>query len=303
MKPVELSVIICTYNRDKYIYNVLKSIAENDFPKDRYEIVLVNNNCTDQTEEECSRFMQDFPDVDLKIFKESNQGLSYARNRGISEAGGDVLVYVDDDAVVNSGYLKTYADFFETHQEVDAAGGRIEPRYETREPDWFSKYIRQLITAKLDLGSKERRFPKGKFPGGGNAAYRKAVFDKVGLFNVELGRKGTGLIGAEEKDLFDKMTDRGIQFFYLPNAVLYHIIPESKLTKDYFERWTYAIGKSEYLRTHSSRKKYLKRIFREMVKWGGTIVLWIWFLVCLQPKKGNKLLRFRYNVTRGLLGR
>ncbi|MDE5575344.1 MAG: glycosyltransferase [Bacteroidales bacterium] len=303
MKPVKLSVIICTYNRDKYIYNVLKSIAENDFPKNRYEIVLVNNNCTDQTEKECSRFVQNFSDVDLKIFKESNQGLSYARNRGVSEAGGDVLVYVDDDAVVNSEYLKTYADFFETHPEVDAAGGRIDPRYETREPDWFSKYIRQLITAKLDLGKHERRFPKGKFPGGGNAAYRKTVFDRVGLFNVELGRKGTGLIGAEEKDLFDKMTDQGIQFFYLPNAVLYHIIPDSKLTRDYFERWTYAIGKSEYLRTHSSRKKYLKRIFREIVKWGGTAVLWLRFLVCLQPKKGNKLIRFRYNVTRGLLGR
>lgn len=303
MEAVRLSVIICTYNRDKYIYNVLKSIAENDFPKDRYEIVLVNNNCTDQTESECSRFLQDFSDVDLKIFKEAHQGLSYARNRGISEAEGDVLVYVDDDAVVNSGYLKTYADFFDTHPEVDAAGGRIVPRYETSEPDWFSKYTRQLITAQLDFGKKECRFPKGKFPGGGNAAYRKTVFDRVGFFNVELGRKGTGLIGAEEKDLFDKMTDQGIQFFYLPDAVLYHIIPDSKLTKDYFERWTYAIGKSEYLRTRSSRKKYVKRIFRETVKWGGTLVLWLRFLVSLQPNKGNKLIRFRYNVTRGLLGR
>lgn len=303
METIKLSVIICTYNRDKYIYNVLRSIAENDFPKNRYEIVLVNNNCTDQTEAECSRFMQDFSDVDLKIFTESNQGLSYARNRGISEAKGDVLVYVDDDAVVNSEYLKTYVEFFETHPKIDAAGGMIVPRYETNEPDWFSKYTRQLITAKLDLGRKERRFPKRKFPAGGNAAYRKTVFDRVGFFNVELGRKGTGLIGAEEKDLFDKMTDIGIQFFYLPNAILYHIIPEAKLTKDYFERWTYAIGKSEYLRTRSSRKKYLKRIFWEIVKWGGTVVLWIWFLMCLQPKKGNKLVRFRYNVTRGLLGR
>ena len=63
-----LSAVICTYNREKYIYNVLRSIAENDFSKDGYEIVLVNNNCTDNTEAECLRFKNDFPDVAFHCF-------------------------------------------------------------------------------------------------------------------------------------------------------------------------------------------------------------------------------------------
>ena len=94
------SIIICTYNRDKYIYNVLKSIAENDFPTEKFEIILINNNSTDNTEEECNRFRTDFPLPNYRYFIEKEQGLSYARNRGINKSTGDILIYVDDDALV-----------------------------------------------------------------------------------------------------------------------------------------------------------------------------------------------------------
>ena len=81
-----ISVILCTYNRDKYIYNVLKSVADNDYPRDQYEIVLVNNNSTDTTESECQRFMADYPDIRFRYCVEKSQGLSYARNCGIRNA-------------------------------------------------------------------------------------------------------------------------------------------------------------------------------------------------------------------------
>ena len=74
-----LSVIICTYNRDKYIYNVLESLAENTLPASQYEIVLIDNNCTDNTRGECARFVQDFPEVTFRDFVETNQGLSRVR--------------------------------------------------------------------------------------------------------------------------------------------------------------------------------------------------------------------------------
>jgi len=281
----------------------LKSIAKNNFPTDQYEIVLVNNNSTDNTESECNRFKSDYPDITFSYFIEYNQGLSYARNCGIKNANGDILVYVDDDATVNEEYLKTYSDFFIENPTIDAAGGPILPVYESKEPEWVSHYTRQLITGRLYLGEKQQEFPKGSFPGGGNAAYRKTVFDKVGLFNVDLGRKGDSLIGAEEKDLFDKMTTLKIRFFYLPKAILYHIIPDSKLTREHFVKLTYSIGKSERIRTQLiSKKKYYHRICMEFVKWCATIVLWFKFLFQLQIMKGNKLILFRYNVTKGLLG-
>ncbi len=296
-----LSVILCTYNRERYIYNVLESIAAGGYGD--YEIVLVNNNSTDGTEGECQRFAKEHPEVKMRYCVERQQGLSYARNRGIRESQGDVLVYVDDDALVNREYLQTYADFFERNGEAVAAGGPIIPRYDgCEEPDWMSHYTRQLVTGKLYLGDKEREFPGEAFPGGGNAAYRKNVFDTVGLFNTDLGRKGNSLIGAEEKDLFDKMTSHGMKFYYLPTAILYHLIPPKKLTQDDFDRLTTGIGQSERFRTRQiGKKKYLIRLAKEAVKWGGTLVLWIGFALKGKFNKGNKLVAFRRNVTRGLL--
>ena len=136
-----------------------------------------------------------------------------------------------------------------------------------------------------------------------SAAYRKKVFDEIGLFNVNLGRKGNNLFGAEEKDIFDKMTSKGMKYYYLPNAILYHIIPKEKLQKEYFNKLTYSIGKSERMRTlNISKTKYIKRLFSEGIKWLASIVLFLGYTIVFTPQKGWKLLLFRKNVTKGLLG-
>jgi len=298
-----LTAIICTYNRAKYIGNLLESIAANDLPKTKYEILLVDNNCTDNTQEICEAFTKAHPDIQFHYTHEPEQGLSAARNRGIKEAHGDILVYIDDDASVDTHYLRTYADWFAAHPETMACGGPIEPLYETAEPDWMTSYTRALLCAWMNYGSKVRAYPRGRYPGGGNAAYRKTVFEKVGLFNTALGRKGRNLMGSEEKDIFDKMHTLGMQVLYLPTPVLHHIIPQSKLERPYFDRLTLQMGISERQRTLSiGTRKYIKRIFAEVIKWMGTIALFCGYTLQLHPEKGIALLRFRYNVTCGLLG-
>ena len=300
-----ISVIICTYNRDKYIYNVLQSLAKGTLGADGYEIVLVDNNCTDNTRSEVDRFCKDYPQVSLRYFVETNQGLSHARNRGIKESKGDILAYVDDDATVNAEYLATYADWFLNHPETDAAGGPIIPHYETgSEPKWMTYFIKRLLTGYLYFGDKAKPFPGDNYPGGGNAAYRSRVFEKVGLYNVELGRNGDSLGGGEEKDIFDKMKREGMQFVYLPCAILYHSIPGYKLEADYFNRLTTGIGQSERARTlRIGKSSYRKRLLSELKKWCATIVLWCFYLVTFRPSRGNMLIRFRRNVTKALLGK
>ncbi len=300
---MKLSVIFCTYNREKYIYNALKSIVEEGYPYDDYEIVLVNNKSTDSTEEICNQFKLDYPKVDFCYFLETNQGLSYARNRGVKESRGEILVFVDDDATVFEHYLCSIDDFFEKHPDVSACGGPIQPVYEIEKPKWLSHYTEQLIGGALYEGDKVKPFKNGKYPGGGNSAFRKQVFEKYGLFNVELGRKGTGLIGAEEKDLYDRLSKGNEVFYYLPQMGIYHYIPEKKLTQSHFKELTYSIGKSEYIRTKTvSKKAYRGRILSECKKWIASIILFVSYTVMLVPSKGWKLLQFRWNVTKGLLG-
>lgn len=300
-----ISVIICTYNRARYIYNVLKSIAQGTFPAEGYEIVLVDNNCTDNTRTEVDRFCKDFPHVSLRYFTETRQGLSHARNRGITESRGDILVYVDDDATVNPEYLTAYSEWFTANPDTDAAGGPIIPHYETgQEPGWMTYFIKRLLTGYLYFGKKAGPFPGDNYPGGGNAAYRRSVFDRVGLYNVELGRNGDSLAGGEEKDIFSKMKRENMKFTYLPDAILYHSIPAYKLEPDYFNRLTVSIGESERARTlRIGRKAYRKRLLSECKKWCATLMLWLYYLITFRVGRGNMLIRFRSNVTRGLRGK
>lgn len=301
---MKFSVIFCTYNREKYIYNAMKSIAEQDFPYTDYEIVLINNNSTDSTESICNRFREDYPQVGFRYFIETNQGLSYARNRGVKESRGDILVFVDDDATVFELYLSSINNFFDIYPEVNACGGPIVPVYEVKKPKWLSHYTEQLLGGALYEGDKVKPFSNGKYPGGGNSAFRKEVFEKYGLFNVELGRKGTGLIGAEEKDLYDRLTRGNEQFYYLPQMGIHHYIPEKKLTKAHFRELTYSIGKSERIRTKGvSPKAYRNRVLAECKKWMASLVLFAGYTLMLSPGKGWKLVQFRWYVSKGVLGK
>ena len=300
---LRFSVILCTYNREKYIFQALESIALQDYPHNRYEIVLVNNNSTDSTEKLCIEFRKKYPDIRFNYCIETQQGLSYARNRGIEESQGELLVYVDDDATVFPNYLQAYDDFFVAYPAEFAAGGPIIPHYEIKRPEWISHYTEVLLTAYLYKGEKIIPFKYGRFPGGGNACYRAETFSKFGNFNVELGRKGNGLIGAEEKDFFARLFSTKEKVWYIPQAGIYHYIPEQKLTEEYFNKLTYSIGVSERIRTLGNSKKYFcKRLLDETVKWAASLALFLGFLLKGKYNIGKKLLQFRYNVTKGLLG-
>lgn len=300
---MKISVIICTYNRCKYIYNALKSVAENDFPTEDYEVILVNNNCTDDTEKESLRFRNDFPQIEFKQFFECNQGLSYARNRGIRESRGEMLVFLDDDAFVQTDYLKNLSRFLSQYPDAMAYGGKISPVFETgREPDWLGRWSYSWVSA-LDKGSAVSLFAGRSYPIGANMGIRKSVFDSCGTFNVELGRSKNNLNGGEEKDMFDRIAKGGHKIYYFPNIEAKHVIPPHRVTIAFIKRLGYGVGVSERRRTLGvSRTQYLKRLFSECVKWFATMMLLIGYVFMLSPKKGVALLLFRWNVSRGLCG-
>jgi glycosyltransferase involved in cell wall biosynthesis len=295
----ELSVIVCTYNRSEYLPDLLESIKKQDFNRDRFELIIIDNNSTDPTSTISKDFINRSPDLNARYYLETNSGLSFARNRGIKESKGEVLVFVDDDAVAVPDYLLSIAEYFKSHSNIAAGGGKILPRYENEPPDWMTPFLLPVVSA-LDMGDKIRYFPAKKYPIGANMFFRREVFDKVGMFNPNLGRKGKKLLGGEEKDMFLRMGSSQ-KIVYLPEACIFHIVPKKRLEQSYITEMAYGVGYSEKIRNRAGGKKLFRMYLTELFKWMATILLFFIYLVKLEYPKSRMLLIFRYYVSKGML--
>lgn len=301
---MRFSFITCTYNREKYLGQTLKSVCEQTFSAGDYEILVIDNNSTDGTADVCQEYRLKYPDRQFHCFKEMNQGFSFALNRGIREAKGEYIIYVDDDETVEPEHLERLNNRLEEYPEAVLAASPVVPVYENGEPRWMSYFTQRLIGGWFDRGNKVKVLDANHYPGTGHTVIKRELYQKYGYYNTELGRKGTSLMGAEDKDMFNRLKSNGVVSYYFPDIPIYHHIPESKTTDEFFDRLTYAVGKSERVRTLSvSAEEYRRRLFREAVKWAGSAVLCLVYTLGLQPAKGIRLLRFRRNVTKGLLGK
>lgn len=297
-----ISIIVCTYNRDKFIYDCLKRIADNGFPEDGYEVILVNNNSTDSTEQLCKKFISDYPQVQFRYFNETNQGLSYARNRGIAEASGDWVVFLDDDAMMHPGYLSNLKKRLDQYPDAGAFGGEITPEFESgTTPEWLCKWTYSWVSA-INLGHEVCLFEGGKYPVGANMGMSRRAIETCGLFNTELGRTENNLMGGEEKDIFNRIKKEGFPVYYFPDVAVNHVIPPHRTTIDFIKRLGAGVGASERLRCINN-KTMAKRYMLELFKWGATLVLWVFYMLSLRPACGNMLVMFRKNVTLGLMGK
>lgn len=297
-----LTVVIATYNRSESLIRCLHSFCSQSAPREQWEVVAVNNNSKDDTEERFAQFAAEHPDLPVRMVREERQGLSHARNCGMAAATSPYIAIIDDDETVNEDFVRSYIDFFDAHPKVVAAGGRIIPSYEQGRPAWISPYTERPIANPLDLGEEVRAFGRGRCPGGGNMAVTRAAIERYGAFNPALGRTGKKLIGGEETDFFNRLARSGEPFYYVPNAIIYHHISPDKLTRDYFTRLSYAIGVSEQIRTRQNGT-FAHRLLAEVVKWGGTLVLALGYALRGQSPKAQYLILMRAKITRGLLSR
>ena len=299
-KPL-LSVVVCTYNRGHYILRNLESFIPQTLPYADFEVVLVNNNSPDNTDEICNRFISKHPEINITYVTEMNQGHTYARNRGITESKSKLIAFIDDDAFVRPEYCENIVKFFAENKTVDVIGGKIIPVYESgQEPKWMTPYLLTLMAAQ-DYGDKVVEFNPRKFPIGANMIYRSSVFDKIGIFNVDLGRRGDGLEGGDEKDVIHRLRQVGGVIYYVPNVVVDHIIGEYREKMDYIKAMGIGVGSSERTRIkEAGATGVFKKILEEGFKWGATFTLLLFYSVTFRPIKGWTLLKFRFWVFLGL---
>lgn len=293
-----ISVIICTFNREHYISEVLESVSRTSI-KD-FEVILIDNNSTDSTKEKVSSFEKRHPDFPLRVFTENKQGLSWARNRGIKESKGDILAFIDDDATVKPDFLENLAEEMDKHPQAQAFGGRIIAVFDDcPSPKWLCRFSMGWVST-LDMGKDVRAFRGRKFPIGANMGFRREVLHRCGEFNPMLGRNKRNLMGGEEKDLFNRVKAAGYSILYFPDVVVEHHIPQSRTTIKYIKDFAHGVGLSERLRS-KYESSYPRRLLEEALKWVATIFLFFFYSLIGRPTCGATLVLFRFVVTRTLL--
>ena len=301
---IKVSIVICSYNRAKYIADALDSLYHQTTELSDFEVLLVDNNSTDNTPDVYNSWREKHPEGNFQYITEHQQGASYARNAGAKLAKSDWLCFMDDDAVAFPDFIEHIINHTIEKPAVVGFGGKIIPKYIPEKPKWMSHYVSSLV-GNFDYSPVPCAFKKGKYPLESNMVVKKSIFDTIGGFNTSLpGVVGTVRIGGEGKELFYKIMELGETIHYDPGIVVYHVVETSKLTKEYLYRVASGIGRGERVRTLSiSRITYTIKLMEYVLKLGASVVLGIKYAIMGNPSQSWKVIQFRIDAILGLLNR
>lgn len=262
---MDLTVIVCTYNRSGNLPSCLGALAEQEHAEEiEWEVLVVDNNSSDDTAVVVERLRRDLP-ITVRYERESEQGLNHARNRGVMSSRGTYFTFVDDDIRVNRRWLASLHRAFRTN-DADAVGGRIHLDPAVKLPAWIVPGTEIAgFLGYQDFGDRAFRMDgTSRYPFGGNMSFNRRVVDRIGLFNPKLGRKGAGhkrgeLFKGAETDYFHRLAAAGdARIFYEPDAIVYHSVQPHQLRQRYFLTIHFNAG---FQRAYFDAADYRRRMF------------------------------------------
>lgn len=269
---MEISVILCTYNRCKDLAKALESLASSAFTSFvEWEILVVDNNSSDQTRNAVEDFSRRYPLRFVYLF-EPTQGKSHALNAGIRKARGDVLVFTDDDVTVEPTWLENLTARLRRNQ-CAGVGGRVLPDRSFSPPRWLSVEGRYALApfAIFDRGPEPIELMEAPF--GNNMAFRKEAFSKYGDFRTDLGPRPGNEIRNEDTEFGSRLLAGGERLWYESSAVVYHSVPEYRVRKKYLLAWWFDKARAD-VRQHGIERDaqfFLAGIplylFRRLLRW------------------------------------
>ena len=225
---LKISIVVATYNGQRTIQECISSLIMLDYPF--YEILIIDNNSTDKTKSIVQTFQKKHKRI--HYFNENKQGLSFSRNRGIKESTGEIVAFIDDDAIADKLWLHYLALAYSVKSKIGCVGGKVLPLKTINFPTWFKKEMLSILGV-FDYGNETKVLPTNISPIGCNISYRKEVIMKVGKFNVDLGRKKESLLSCEETEMCKRLGEAGYIIMYEPKAKVYHNLNEEKFSIKY----------------------------------------------------------------------
>ena len=265
----KISVVICTLNRPQYLETVVHSVKNQTLQKDKYEVLVIDNGSTEVNKEAIKRLQSE---MGFKYIYEPRTGLSHARNRGVQEAGGDVVAFIDDDAEAEPGWLEGLLSSYRD-DHIACVGGKSILKWPDgfQRPKWLHRKLEPFLSG-FDPGVNRELEVRGisHIPYGVNISFRRRILEKY-PFRTDLGRTDKGIYGGEETELCLRLLKDGWKVIYNPSAVVHHIVPDSRIEQTWFLKRALDWGISRVVVDHSGidgtlRIKYmLSYLFRLLV--------------------------------------
>ena len=241
---MRVTVAICTWNRARLLALTLGRMSDLVIPAGvELELLVINNNSTDSTEQVVAGFAGRLP---VRHIIEPQQGQSHARNRALAIATGDLILWTDDDVLVDTNWVAAYVDAAARWPGAGYFGGRIAPRYEQEPPTWLSRNERILsgmLVAK-DLSPVEGHFPLGEWPFGANMAFRRSAVNGI-QFDPKFGLIGDNEIRNDETDYCRRLQRAGVAGVWVPSAFVQHWVGKDRMTLGYVRRYYQGYGRGK----------------------------------------------------------
>ena len=231
---VDVTVVVCTYNRAALLADALTALIE-QAGAPPYEVVVVDNNSTDATAAVLSGFAATGR---IRAVHEPAQGLSYARNRGIAEARGELLAFTDDDVRVSATWVRSIAAAFARHPDADMVGGKVEADWQGDPPSWLATAGLAPL-ALVDYGADAFRIglTEPRCLVGANVAVRRTALARLEGFSTRLQRVADGIGSTEDHDFQMRLLHGGAVAVYDPHISVRTVVPRERLSKRYHRAW------------------------------------------------------------------
>jgi glycosyltransferase involved in cell wall biosynthesis len=264
-----VSLIVCTYNRAMLLGRVLDSILKLSWPAYvGYEIVIVDNNSQDNSRKIVENFSLK---MNVLYAVEKKQGKTYALNRALSIANGELLLFTDDDTILYPEWASAFVNAAARFPDAGWFGGRVKPDWGDSAPSWYREETAVALSGYFgdyDLGTTSRHYlPDDKLPLGASLAIRREVFNKIGGFRTDLGPRGKLRGVGDETEFLERAVGAGFKGYYAAEAcVLHHVGPE-RLTLSGLLNYGIGKGLNQYrIGTENGRKGSMSRAASQLLR-------------------------------------
>ena len=243
MNP-EISIIVCCFNSARRIKATLDNLLQ--LNTDRvFEVICVDNNSTDNTIQVIENVLTGR--LNYKIISEKKQGLAHARKTGVLNAGGEIIIFCDDDNWPDIDYLERVWEIFQDNQKIGALGGQSEAAMDMEEPSWFKNHMQSYAVGIQNHNSGD--VTDRRYLWGACIAIRRDILLALyenGFTPLCTGRKGNEILAGDDSEICRLIILLGWRLWYDERLKFKHYIPKERLTLNYLENLYIGFNKSDH---------------------------------------------------------